>query len=663
MAAIGLSRGVLHGAFPERREERLSRLDETGDRAARRVKHGIDGWRQPWQGLPARVAEWEEGLPELSDEELRGCIPYLRRLLAQDGFSEEVVAQCFAVIREAASRTLDRRHYDVQLMGGWVLLQGMVAEMQTGEGKTLVATLPACTAALAGLPVHVVTVNDYLAERDAETSAPLYEFLGLSVGHVISSMEKPDRQAAYRCDITYCTNSQLVFDYLWDRITLEGRDDRRRLQLEKLAGEPDRRDELLLRGLHFAIVDEADSVLVDEARTPLIISQKTNDKLEEEIYRTAVELARELERGRDFEIDEKNRQVDWLPEGQTRAGALGEPYGGLFAGQQRRESLVGQALTALHCYKLDEHYLVQDDNIAIIDEYTGHVMADRSWEHGLHQMIEVKEDVELTGRQRPRARISYQRFFRRYLRLGGMTGTAKEVTGELAAVYRLPVVKIPTNRPNQRAMLGEQVFATQDEKWDAVARRAAELHAAGRAVLIGTRSVDASETLSERLEEAGLPHRVLNARQDAEEADVVAEAGLPARITVATNMAGRGTDILLDPEVRDTGGLHVIATERHEARRIDRQLFGRCGRQGDPGSCESFVSLEDDLFQTQARAALKQIAEAAIGRDDPASRRVVSAALDWSQRAVESQHSRARRALIRQDRELDSLLGFAGRPY
>jgi preprotein translocase subunit SecA len=617
--------------------------------------------RRPWRAIPELVAQHAEGLEHLSDVELREAAERLRPVLRREGFADEPVARAFALVREAASRTLEQRHFDVQLMGGQVLLHGMVAEMDTGEGKTLTATLPACTAALAGLPVHVVTVNDYLAARDAETMGPIYRMLGLSVGTVVSQMDTALRRGAYACDVAYCTNKQLVFDYLWDRITLEGSSSRRRLQIERLAGGPQRTDKLIQRGLHFAIVDEADSVLVDEARTPLIISERGDDAVEHEIYVTALELARQLEREVDFEIDERERRVDLLEAGRTHLAALGETRGGIWRGQMRRESLVGQALSALHCFHLDQHYLVQGEKIEIIDEYTGRVMPDRSWEHGLHQMIEVKEGVPLTGRQRPRARISYQRFFRRYLHLAGMTGTAHEVAGELSSVYRLPVVKIPTNRPVRRRSEGERVLRTADEKWRAVTARVAELYDAGRPVLVGTRSVEASERLSALLKKARLPHRILNARQDAEEADIVREAGEPYRITVATNMAGRGTDIALAPGVAEAGGLHVIATERHEARRIDRQLFGRCGRQGDPGSYESYVSLEDELFDFHADVLARRIAEAALQGSSRLARSVLSRAIDRSQRAAERLHSRMRSQLFQHDTRMESLLAFSGR--
>ena len=662
MTARSIALGVVRGAYPEREEERLLKLDELGERVAGAVAGRIRSQRRPWRRFPALVASRAGGLEDFSDEALRRAADELRPRLRQEGFEDGVVARAFALVREAATRTLGQRHFDVQLAGGWVLLHGMVAEMDTGEGKTLAATLPACTAALADIPVHVVTVNDYLASRDAETMGPIYRLLGLSVGTVVTQMDPTARRAAYACDVTYCTNKQVVFDYLWDRISLGGRPGRTRLKIERLGGRTKRTEGLLHRGLHFAIVDEADSVLVDEARTPLIISERSDDTLEQELYRTAVELGGKLERDRDFAIDAREKHVDLREAGRSRLAELAEPLGGIWHGRLRREALVGQALVALHCYHRDQQYLVQEEKIEIIDEYTGRRMPDRSWEHGLHQMMEVKEGVPVTGRQDPRARISYQRFFRRYLRLAGMTGTAREVAGELSSVYRLPVVTIPTNRPVLRRFTGERVLPSAEEKWRAVVERIEALHKAGRPILVGTRSVAASEHLSRLLDEAGLAHRVLNARQDREEADIIAEAGEPGRITIATNMAGRGTDIRLAPQVAERGGLHVIATERHEARRIDRQLFGRCGRQGDPGSFESIVSLEDELFETHADPLSRWIADAGARRESRLGRFALQFSLRRCQRGAERLHSHARRNLLARDKRLDSLLAFSGRP-
>jgi len=408
-------------------------------------------------------------------------------------------------------------------------------------------------------------------------------------------MTPEERRAAYACDITYCTNKQLVFDYLKDRLMLGQESRSLHLQVEGLHAEFPRTRRLLLRGLCFVIVDEADSVLVDEARTPLIISNVSDSSQEKQLYGEAVAMARQLASGLDFAIRPREREVDLTERGKRRAAELAEPYGGVWIGPRRREELVRRALSALYLFQRDKQYIVRGDKVQIVDEYTGRVMADRSWERGLHQMIEAKEGCPITGQQETLARISYQRYFRRYLRIAGMTGTAREVARELWAVYRLPVVSIPTNRPVRRRRLPDEVYATAEAKWAAIVEKLRALHAAGRPVLVGTRSVQASERLSELLKAVGLPHQVLNARQDQEEAEVIANAGSRGRITVATNMAGRGTDIRLGPEVAALGGLHVLATERHDARRIDRQLFGRGGRQGDPGSFQVIASVEDEI--------------------------------------------------------------------
>jgi preprotein translocase subunit SecA len=667
MSSLGITAGVVRGAYPEREDEQLSKLDELGARVVGAASRRARARLRRWRGIPELAAAHAKEFEAALDEGLLSAASELRKQLRERGFEDELVARSFALVRETAARAIGERHFDVQLIGGAVLLHGMVAEMETGEGKTLTATLPACTAALAGIPVHIVTVNDYLARRDAEWMGPIYKALGLSVGVIASGMQPAERRAAYACDVTYCTNKEVAFDYLKDRIVLKGRPSRLRLQIEELAGRSRaaRGEALIHRGLHFAIVDEADSVLIDEARTPLIISDRRHDATEEEVYRTAVELARELEVDRDFEIDERERQIALLDAGCARLEEIAEPRGGIWTGRRRREELVRQALSALHLFQRDQQYLVKDDKVQIIDEYTGRTMQDRSWEYGLHQMIEVKEDVPVTGRQDTRARISYQRFFRRYLRLAGMTGTARETDGELWSVYRLPVVRIPTNRPLQRCDLGERVLPSADAKWRAVVARIGELHSVSRPVLVGTRSVKASETLSALLEEAGIPHRVLNARQDEEEAEIIARAGEPGRVTVATNMAGRGTDIRLAQGVAERGGLHVLATERHDARRIDRQLFGRCGRQGDPGSFEAMVSLEDELFQVCGDAVGRWLADLAGRRPARESPRIADAlrgyALRRAQRTAGRLHSRMRRDLLKWDEQLESLLAFSGR--
>ena len=658
-STAALRPGIALGRYPQREDVRESWLDRTAAGVVGFVRQRASGRSAGHQAFLRRVEDEGRGLAALGNAEIRSSVPELRRRLYSEGLKEELVARVFAVVREAAGRLLKMRPYDVQLVGGRVMLEGRIAEMETGEGKTLTATLPACAAALAGIPVHIVTVNDFLVMRDAAWMKPLYAFLGLTVGTITEGMTPEARRAAYACDIAYCTNKQLAFDYLKDRLMLGQESRTLHLQIEGLHAEYPRTRRLLLRGLCFVIVDEADSVLVDEARTPLIISSVGDAAEERRIYGEAIAVARELASGLDFSIRPREREVDLTERGRRRAAELAEPYGGLWIGPRRREELVRRALCALYLFQRDKQYLVRAGKVQIVDEYTGRVMADRSWERGLHQMIEAKEGCQISGRQETLARISYQRFFRRYLRIAGMTGTGREVARELWSVYRLPVVSIPTNRPVQRRRLPDEVHLRADDKWHAIVASLRRLHEQGRPVLVGTRSVAASEHLSGLLTAAVLPHQVLNARQDQEEAKVIAAAGERGRITVATNMAGRGTDIRLAPGVAELGGLHVLATERHDARRIDRQLFGRGGRQGDPGSFQAIVSLEDEIVQSFFGGYAARFARL-MERWFPAwlGRALVAVA----QRAAERHHARVRRELLRVDDHLSDLLAFTGRP-
>ena len=653
-STAALRPGIALGGYPQREDLRDGWLDRAAASLAGFVRQAAYG-RNPGHGeFLERVNAAAAGLAGLSNQQIRDSVPELRRRLYSEGLKEDLVAQVFAIAREAADRLLRMRPFDVQLVGGRVMLDGKIAEMETGEGKTLTATLPACVAALAGIPVHIVTVNDFLVMRDAAWMKPVYAFFGLKVGTITEGMQPDARRAAYACDITYCTNKQLVFDYLKDRLLLGQEARPLHLQIEGLHAEFPRTQRVLLRGLCFVIVDEADSVLIDEARTPLIISSAGDTSHASQIYGEAIALARLLRSGLDFAIHPRDREIELTEAGRRRAAELAEPYGGVWIGPRRREELVRRALSALYLFQRDKHYLVRAEKVQIVDEYTGRVMADRSWERGLHQMIEAKEGLPTTGQQETLARISYQRFFRRYLRIAGMTGTGREVARELWSVYGLAVVTIPTNRPVRRQRIEDQVHVSAEEKWAAIVEAARAHHAAGRPLLVGTRSVAASEHLSELLSKAQLPHQVLNARQDQEEAKVIANAGERGRITVATNMAGRGTDIRLGPGVAELGGLQVLATERHDARRIDRQLFGRGGRQGDPGSYQAIVSLEDEIVQELfGRYATR------LGRRFPRAGRLLVAA---AQRMAERHNARTRRELLRIDDHLSDLLAFTGRP-
>ena len=653
--------GVALGPYPQREDLRDSWLDRAAANLGGLIRQWLSG-RHPARGEFLALVDAEgKRLAVLSDRELKEDVPDLRRRLYSEGLAEPLVARTFAVVREIAERRLGMRPFDVQLIGGRVMLEGKIAEMETGEGKTLTATLPACAAALAGIPVHIVTVNDFLVQRDAAWMGPLYKFLGLTVGSITEGMAPDARRAAYACDITYGTNKQLVFDYLKDGLML-GRDARpMHLKIEGLHAEHARVSRLLLRGLCFVIVDEADSVLVDEARTPLIISNKGDASQEEQVYAEAIAMARQMVSGSDFSIRPRDHDVELTDQGRRHASALAEPYGGVWMGPRRREELLRRALSALLLFQRDKQYLVRAGKIQIVDEYTGRVMADRSWERGLHQMIEAKEGCAITGQQETLARISYQRFFRRYLRVAGMTGTAREVARELWAVYRLPVVSIPTNRPVRRRRLADEVYVTADEKWAAIVATLRRLHAEGRPVLVGTSSVATSEHLSELLTAAGMLHQVLNARQDQEEAEVVARAGERGRITVATNMAGRGTDIRISPEVVALGGLHVLATERHDAGRIDRQLFGRCGRQGDPGSYQVIISLEDGIFHGFFKRHGARLRRLFSEPGKPLPHWLGARLANFAQRAAERHHGRIRRDLLKSDDQLNDLLAFTGK--
>ena len=645
------------GPYPERRVERPTALDRWTRRALAPIAPRLSAYRVRPHALVRAVAEVEPAVQRLGDQALRQAAAELRQESRARRFDDAPVARAFALVREAARRTLGQRHHDEQLVGGRVLLAGLVAEMETGEGKTLTATLAATTAALSGVPVHVVTANDYLAARDAAWMAPVYQALGLTVGIVVHDTEPDSRRAAYRADVTYCSNKELAFDYLRDRLALGQQTSRLQLQLERLAADLPRTERLRLRGLHFAIVDEADSVLVDEARTPLVISGATGASGERRVYEQALELAGRLRSGVDFSVEARERTVDLTEAGRRRLEALARPLGGLWHGRLRREDLVRQALGARHLYQRDTHYLVQrDGRVVVVDEFTGRRMSDRSWGQELHQLLEAKEGVALSSRDETRARISYQRFFQRYLHLAGMTGTAHEAAAELWAVYGLGVWRVRTRRPLRRRGLPGRVWATAEARWAGVVSRAAEVRAAGRPVLIGTRSVAASERLSRLLHAAAVEHRVLNARQDEAEAEVAALAGTPARVTVATNMAGRGTDITLAPGVAERGGLHVIATEYHEARRIDRQLFGRCGRQGDPGTFEVMASLEDELLVRHG-GWWHRLGRWSLTRAPWLAGWIFRRA----QRRAERLHVRMRADLLGLDEYVDGALAFAGR--
>lgn len=642
---------AISGAYPERDEPRETLIDRIVSASQYIAGRGSSSSRRLSRIITATQSHDRE-FSRLTAEQINARASALRPRLRRQGFTLALAGEAFALVRAAANLTLGMRHFDVQLIGGWALLNGMIVEMATGEGKTLTATLAAATAALGGNAVHVITVNDYLASRDAETMRPVYAVLGLTVGCVVQGVNPDQRRAAYAQDVAYCSNKEITFDYLRDRMVLRGRMRPIARKIDVLGG-GDIGNKLLLRGLQFAIVDEADSVLIDEARTPLILSAQANQPQEEQMYRQALQLARNLGPG---DYSTKDSQITLTEIGSQKLEEQAQALGGIWLGPRRREQLVRKALTALHSFDRDKHYLVRDGKVVIIDEHTGRLMPDRSWEQGLHQLIEIKEGCEVTGRRETLARISYQRFFRRYMHLSGMTGTAAEVADELWAVYRRRVAAVPTNRPVRRLHHPDIVFGSAEAKWKAVVEATRQMNQSGRPVLIGTRSVAASEQLAALFDEMGIPYQLLNARQDRDEAEIIARAGELGRVTVATNMAGRGTDIKLAAGVADLGGLHVISTELNDSQRIDRQLYGRGARQGDQGSCQSILSVEDDLMANYLPWAYALLS----GRGRIPSW-VGRTLFRLAQIRAERAHSRARRELLEMDDHLGDILAFAGR--
>ena len=607
-----------------------------------------------------KVLALESAFAHIAERKLKDMAEELRALFRLGRETPTDLVRAFALIREVATRQLGLRPHLVQVMGAFAMEAGCVAEMATGEGKTLTATMPATIAGWRGRGCHVVTVNDYLAQRDAENMTGVYRFCGLNVAHIDQAMKPDDRKQAYAADITYCTNKEVTADFLRDCMALGTVQGAGAVILAKLAGKGDQlSSRLVQRGLGYALIDEADSVLIDEAVTPLIISGPGPNSEQLEAFTQAAVLAEGLTRGVDYGVNRRFQEVELTPDGREHLAELTADFGGLWHIGRRREEVVTKALTAKELYQAGRQYIIDDGKIVIVDDFTGRLMPDRSWRDGLHQAVEAKEGVEVTPPKDTYARISFQRFFRLYNRLSGMTGTAEEAVPEFWHIYSLPVVKIPPNRPCKRRQMGDIILSRAEDKWTWIADDIQALHKHGRPVLVGTRSVETSELLSEILSTRGLPHQVLNAVRHREEAQIVAEAGQPGRITVATNMAGRGTDVKLGRGVAEAGGLHVIAAERNESGRVDRQLFGRCGRQGDPGSAQAVLSLEDELVRRHAGLWTQQISRRFGQRDINISNRVTRGLFAYAQRRASSMSYRQRRGVSKTDHWLDEQLGFS----
>ena len=543
----------------------------------------------------------ENQFSELTNAKLRQVAAGLREIFRCNRDNSSDLERAFALVREIAFRQIGEKPFPVQIAGALALDAGCVTKMATGEGKTLAATMPVTITGWRGHGCHVITVNDYLAQRDAEWMGRIYRFCGLTVSFMEQQMSPEQRRKAYMADITYCTNKEVTADFLRDRLILGNSKGLCSSLLDKIITGGRVTDRLVQRGLHYAVVDEADSILVDEAVTPLIISGQVPNPQQIELFRQAADIASQLNPEADYQVNHQYREIELTEEGRARLIELAEHIGGFWRGNRRCLELINQALTAKELYLQDKHYVIDDDKIVIVDEFTGRMMPDRTWRDGLHQAIEAKEKVEINPPKDTYARISFQRFFRMYRKLAGMTGTASEAKAEFWQIYHLPVVSVPTNRPCIRKNLPTIVLPTESAKWARIVQEIRSVHDTGKSILIGTRSVRASEHLSELLKAEKLDHQVLNAVYHKQEAGIVAQAGQHGNITVATNMAGRGTDIKLGRGVADLGGLHVIAAEPNESARIDRQLYGRCARQGDPGSAQGIFSLEDEIVSRYAK--------------------------------------------------------------
>ncbi|WP_418720951.1 preprotein translocase subunit SecA [Bilophila wadsworthia] len=580
--------------------------------------------------LVAKINALEPEMQALADEELPQRLAVYREQV-QNGEKDldAVLPEVFALVREASTRVLGMRHYDVQLLGAMALHNGKIAEMKTGEGKTLVATLAVILNSLEGKGVHVVTVNDYLAKRDAEWMGRLYNFLGLSVGVIVAGLSDEQRKEAYGADITYGTNNEFGFDYLRDNMKFYA-------------------EQLVQRGHHYAIVDEVDSILIDEARTPLIISGASDESTD--LYQKVDEVVRTLEKEKHYTVDEKGKTASLTDEGvlyvEEQLG-IENLYDTANITAQHH---VLQSLKAHTVFRRDVDYIVKDDQVVIVDEFTGRLMAGRRFSDGLHQALEAKEHVTVAAENQTLASITFQNYFRMYDKLSGMTGTADTEAVEFAQIYGLEVSTIPPNRPMVRKDMPDLIYRTRREKMQSIIQAIKELHATGQPVLVGTISIETSELISQLLKREGVPHSVLNAKHHAQEAEIVAQAGQAGKVTIATNMAGRGTDIKLGEGVVELGGLHILGTERHESRRIDNQLRGRSGRQGDPGSSRFYLSLEDDLMRLFGSDRLSGLMQKlGMQEGEPIENNMVSRAIENAQKRVEGHHFEIRKTLLDYD--------------
>jgi len=608
------------------------------------------------------IVALEQGWKDMSDAVLQRRLLEFRAQIRRGGReAEKLIYPALAAIREAADRKLGLRPFPVQLMGALALHRAYLAEMATGEGKTLTAGLAAILAGWTKHPCHIITVNDYLVQRDAEWLEPLYHFCGVRVGFVVASSNPDERAKNYGCDVTYVTSKELLADFLRDRLHLgKLQNPTRRLIRRMIAPDWQSQGGMVLRGLHTAIVDEADSVLIDEAVTPLIIASPHENQILREAARIAQQMIGNLEPETDYHSNSRYKEIEMTNVGLQKLVQQASHLPGMWRGHDRRLDLVIQALVAREFFHRDQQYIIEDDKIVIVDEFTGRPMPQRSWREGMHQAVEAKENLPISDPTETIARLSFQRFFRCFYKLSGMTGTAREAATELWQVYGLPTITIPPNKPCIRQQLPDRFFLEEEDKWQAIISEIEKVHLTGRPILVGTRSVLASERLGQWLIQRGLEPKILNATRLKEEAELIAMAGERGRIVIATNMAGRGTDIKLGRGTGELGGLHVIATERHESGRVDRQLFGRAARQGDPGSAQAFISAEDELPRKFAGKSILKVVEETWRRGVKGKVTIAEKAIRLAQRRAERLAFKQRKEVLRSDLWMDEALSFTG---
>ncbi len=621
--------------------------------------------RSRWRSMAMDIIRLSDSLSSLTDDDLMTRGRKVRWEARAGVPLDQLLPEAYALVRESARRTLGMQHFPVQIMGAIAMFEGHIAEMQTGEGKTLTATMPSFLRSLSGQGCHVVTVNDYLAKRDAELMGPVHIRLGLTVGKILEDMEPDERRQNYAADITYGTSKEMGFDFLRDRLRKGASQEDGGQQIRRYIRTLQGGEEPVQRGHHFALIDEADSILIDEARTPLIIGlTQPNDPATVNLFRWSNRATFQLEPRKDY-VYEPERRTAWLTDvGCRKVVLMSKPSLLSSMDTERIYSQVEKALTAKHAFERDRDYVIVDNKVVIVDEGTGRVMDGRKWQDGLHQAIEAKELVPITAATGEAARVTVQSFFRQYTHLAGMTGTGLPAKSELKKTYRLKVTRIPTNRPCIRQGLSPRVFKTQEAKRDAIVAEVQRLVKAGRSILIGTPSVEASEALGQLLKDKRISHQILNAKYHEQEAEIVKDAGGPGKVTIATNMAGRGTDIILEEDVRKAGGLHVIATEMHSSKRIDRQLVGRSARQGDPGSYQFFLSLEDELLRCrEPREVLRKQRMALSNREGELGRSWLRY-FQKVQRFLERTHRKQRKHLLKQERHrLDQYENMGLDPY